>query len=89
MARVVVRVHPGAKRSRVVGKLGGEWKIAVAAPPVDGKANRACADFLAALTGRPKSAVTLLRGAAARTKTFEVTGVSDELIESVFSKASA
>ena len=82
-------MQPGAKRSRVIGKLGSQWKIAVAAPPVDGKANRACAEFLAELTGRPGSAVTLLRGAASRTKTFEIEGVTDERLERVFSEASA
>ncbi len=82
-------MQPGASRSRVVGKLGAPWKIAVAAPPVDGKANRACLDLLAELAGRPKSAVSLLRGASSRTKTFEIAGVSDERIESIFSEASA
>ncbi len=84
---MTLRVQPGASRSRVVGKLGDDWKIAVAAPPVDGKANRACLDFLAELAGRPKSDVSLLRGAASRTKTFEIAGVSDQAIESMFSKA--
>ena len=83
---MTVRVQPGALRSRVVGKLGAQWKIAVTAPPVDGKANRACEEFLAQLTGRPRSAVTLERGASSRIKTFEIEGLSSERIEDLFSK---
>ena len=85
---MTLRVQPGSKRNRVLGKLGADWKIAVAAPPVDGKANRACLKFLAKLTGRPKSAVVLLRGPSSRVKTFEIDGLTDERLEKIFSEAS-
>jgi uncharacterized protein (TIGR00251 family) len=74
MGRITLRVQPGASRRRVVGKVGEEWKIAVTAPPVDGKANQACEELLADLCGLPKSAVKLLAGASSRRKTFEVEG---------------
>ena len=81
MGRITLRVQPGAKRARVVGKVGDEWKIAVTAPPVDGKANEACVAFLAELCGAPKSAVSLVAGAASRRKIFEVEGMHADEIE--------
>ena len=44
---LAIRVHPGAKRTEVVGPLGDELKVRVAAPPVDGKANTAVIRVLA------------------------------------------
>ena len=74
MGRVTLRVQPGAARRRVAGKVGEEWKLAVAAPPVDGKANEACIEFLAELCSAPKSAVKLVAGASSRRKIFEIDG---------------
>lgn len=44
---VLIDVHaqPGAKRSAIVGEHGGRLKIAIASPPVDGKANSALIAF--------------------------------------------
>jgi uncharacterized protein (TIGR00251 family) len=74
-------VQPGAKRRRVVGKVGADWKIAVTAPPVDGKANQACVELLAEICGVAKSAVELVSGASSRRKVFEVEGLTAETID--------
>ncbi len=81
MGRIVLRVQPGAKRRRIVGKIGAEWKIAVAAPPLDGKANRACIEYLAEICDIAKSGVTLVAGAASRRKVFELEGYDTDAIE--------
>ena len=47
VAHIALRVHPGAKKNAVLGKRQDAWKIALQAPPVDGRANRACIDYLA------------------------------------------
>lgn len=61
-------VQPGASRSAIVGLYGASVKIALAAPPVDGKANKELCVFLAKKLGLPKSAVSLAAGAASRDK---------------------
>jgi hypothetical protein len=71
-------VQPRASRTRLVGALDGRVKIALAAPPVDGAANEALLAFVAGLFGRPRQAVTLLRGEASRRKTVQVAGVTVE-----------
>lgn len=82
MARITVKVHPRAKRSRVTGKLGEAYKLDLAAPPVDGKANEACVRFLAELAGVPASRVRIVTGQTSRTKVVEIEGVEQESIES-------
>ena len=81
MARVTVRVHPRAKRSRVAGRLGDAWKLDLAAPPVEGKANEECVRFLAELAGVARSQVRIVTGATARIKVVEVIGVEQGAIE--------
>jgi uncharacterized protein len=75
MARLTVKVHPRAKRTAITGRLGDAWKLALAAPPVDGKANEECVRFFAELLRVPKSRVRIVSGAASRMKVVEVDGV--------------
>jgi hypothetical protein len=82
MARITVKVHPRAKRSRVAGKLGETYKVDLAAPPVDGKANEACVRLLADVVGVPASRVRIVTGQTSRTKVVEIDGVAQETVES-------
>lgn len=55
MAMLNVKVVPGAKRDRVVGRYADGIKIQVSAPPEGGKANEAVISVLAeALSISPK-----------------------------------
>src|SRR5262245_55520539 len=72
MSRLALRVQPGAKRTALVARLAsGEWKVAVSAPPVDGRANDAVVDLLSRLLAVKRSQVTLVRGSSARSKVVE------------------
>jgi len=73
---VSVRVQPGAKRDAVVGLHAGAMKIALCAPPVDGKANEALIAFVAEKVGLPRARVSLVAGAASRIKVLRITGKS-------------
>lgn len=76
MTKLVVRVQPGARRTAVLARLaGGEWKVAVSAPPADGRANEAVVELLSGLLGVRRRQVTLARGASSRSKVFEVDGI--------------
>jgi uncharacterized protein (TIGR00251 family) len=66
---LALKVQPRASKSEIVGILGNELKIRIAAPPVDSAANEALVDFIAEKTGCHRQAVTLIRGAASRSKT--------------------
>jgi uncharacterized protein (TIGR00251 family) len=75
MARIAVKVHPRARRSALAGRLGEAWKLDLAAPPVDGKANDECVRFLAELAGVPRARVRIVAGATGRMKVVEIEGV--------------
>jgi len=81
MARLTVKVHPRAKRSALAGRLGDAWKLSLAAPPVDGKANDECVRFLADLAGVPRSRVRIVMGLTSRLKVVEIEGVPQEDLE--------
>ena len=81
MARISVRVHPRARRTRLAGKIGEAWKLDLAAPPADGKANDACILFFAELAGVPQARVRIVLGLTSRTKVVEIEGVSQEMVE--------
>ena len=81
MARITIKAHPRAERSEVAGRLGAAWKLRLAAPPAEGKANQECVRFLAELAGVPRSRVRVVSGGAARTKIVEVEGVAQEELE--------
>jgi uncharacterized protein (TIGR00251 family) len=81
MARLTVKVHPRAKRSAIAGRFGDAWKLDLAAPPVDGKANEECVRFFAELCGVARSRVRIVTGAAARMKLVEIENFEQEELE--------
>jgi uncharacterized protein (TIGR00251 family) len=81
MARLTVKVHPRAKRSALAGRIGDAWKLSLAAPPVDGKANDECVRFLAEFAGVPRSRVRIVMGLTSRVKVVEIEGVLQEDLE--------
>ena len=66
--RIAVRVRPGASRTRVGGSYGdtGQLVVAVNAPPVDGAANDAVVNAVAAALGLRPARVTVVSGHTAR-----------------------
>lgn len=81
MARVTVKVHARAKRTAVAGRLGDAYKLDVAAPPVEGRANEECVRFFAELAGVPRAKVRIVSGQTSRTKVVEVEGLEQEELE--------
>ncbi len=63
-----VRAQPRARRDAFVGPMGDEMKIALKAPPVDGKANACLLRFLASELGVRRGDVTLISGDHSRSK---------------------
>jgi uncharacterized protein len=63
-----LHVQPGAARSEFAGKHGERIKLRLAARAVDGKANEALIEFLAAHYGIPKRNVQIVAGLKSRQK---------------------
>jgi len=84
---LAVRAQPGAKKTAIVGIYGegaaAQLKIAVQAPPVEGKANSALIGFLAELFGVTKNKVEIVSGELSRSKVFLLHGVTVVQADSV------
>ena len=71
---LAVRVQPGAKKTAIVGIYGegeaAQLKIAVHAPPIEGRANEAVIAFLAEIFALHRNQIDLITGAQSRSKVF-------------------
>jgi hypothetical protein len=65
---LALHVQPGARRTAIAGLHGDRLKVAIATPPIEGRANAALLAFLAKRLGLPKSTLSILTGASARDK---------------------
>lgn len=81
---LTVRAQPGAKKTAIIGIYGdgdaAQLKIAVHAPPVEGRANGALIAFLAETFGVPKRSVELVSGEFSRSKVFLLRGVTAQQV---------
>ena len=75
-ATFAVKVQPRARKNAITGELDGALKLALTAPPVDGKANQACIEFFANLLKVPRSSVTIASGQSSRRKVIRVSGLT-------------
>ena len=80
-ATFAVRLHPRAKKNAITGTLGDALKISLTAPPIEGRANHACIEFLADLLKLPRSSITIAAGQTSRNKLIRISGVSAADIE--------
>lgn len=76
-----VRVVPGASKNEAAGVQDDVLKVRLTAPAVEGKANRACVEFLAGLLGVRRSALSIASGEKSRKKTVTVEGITREELE--------
>ena len=76
-----VKVHPRARKNAITGVVGDALKLALTAPPVEGKANQAVIEFFADLFAIPRSSVTIASGETSRNKVVRVAGVSRTVLQ--------
>lgn len=80
--RVSIYVQPRASKTEVVGEHGDAIKLRVAAPPVEGEANKEVLRFLGKLLGVPISQLIVASGGTGRRKVVEVRGLNVEQVRS-------
>lgn len=77
---LAVRAQPGARKAGVIGEQAAALKVAVTAPPEDGRANAALTELLRDWLGLKRSQVELVGGITHRNKHFLIRGLTvDEL----------
>ncbi|MFB0713084.1 DUF167 family protein YggU [Buttiauxella noackiae] len=65
-------IQPKASRDSIVGLHGDELKVAITAPPIDGKANAHLVKYLAKLFRVAKSQVLVEKGELGRHKQIKI-----------------
>jgi hypothetical protein len=70
-----LHVQPGARASGFAGRHGERIKVRLAARAVDGKANEALIEFLAAHYGVARRDVRITAGLKSRRKRVEISGL--------------
>ena len=81
-----VKVVPGASRTRYLGELGEQAKIAVAAAPEKGKANKELIAYLAEILGAPKRDITIVSGHAAPQKKVRIANVTEDALRAALER---
>ena len=75
-----IKVHPRARKEGITGSVGHALKVALTAPPVEGRANEACIEFFAKLLKVPRSSVSIAAGQNSRNKVIRVAGLSADQV---------
>ncbi len=71
-----VKVIPNAPRDEVAGWVGESLKVKIHAPALEGRANAALTEFLAARLGLPRRAVSVVRGERSNHKVIGIVGLT-------------
>jgi len=85
---LALKIHPRAKRNAITGWMGEALKISLTAPPIEGRANQACIEFLADLLKLPRSSITIAAGQNSRNKLIRISGLSAAEVEARLRKSS-
>jgi uncharacterized protein len=84
---LAVRAQPGAKKTAITGVYGegaaAQLRIAVHAPPIEGRANEALIAFLADLFSLPRRDIALFSGETNRSKVFLLRGLRAAQVEPI------
>lgn len=89
--RVLLRVYvqPRASHNRLTGLYNDAVKLALTAPPVDGKANAAVIKFLASFLNVKKKDLEIKHGLQSRNKSVLIRGLNAESVRSKIEAVSA
>jgi len=85
--RLKLRVSPGARRAGIAGRYGDAWKVRVAEPPEDGRANEAVLRLLAETLDVPRASVSLVSGHTGRDKIVKLDGLEQSQTERLLADA--
>lgn len=77
---LTIQIQPRAKRSEVLGFTDGILKLKIAAPPIEGKANKEVIDYLSDILDIPKSNIDIEHGHTSKIKAIAINGLDRERI---------
>ncbi|MFP6614967.1 MAG: DUF167 domain-containing protein [Candidatus Hydrogenedentota bacterium] len=82
-----LRVQPKASRNQLIHESSGKLRLAITAPPADGKANKAAIVYIAKTFGVPRRCVRILSGEKSREKSVFIDDIDVETVCSILDVA--
>ena len=81
---VKVKIVPGSSKNKIIGVYNDSLKIAITAPPVEGKANKKCIAYLAKYFEVAKSKIEIISGQTSKNKLIKIYDISQkEFLEKI------
>ena len=75
---LTIQVQPNARRNEVLGFTEGILRLKIAAPPVEGKANKKVVSYLSKVLDVAKREITIERGHTSKIKVVSIEGMKRE-----------
>ena len=73
---IKVKIVPGSSKDKIIGVYNDALKIAITAPPVEGKANKKCIAYLAKYFEVAKSKIEIISGQTSKNKLIKIYDIS-------------
>lgn len=73
---IKVKIVPGSSKNKIIGVYNDALKISIAAPPVEGKANKKCIAYLAKYFDLAKSKIEIISGQTSKNKLIKIYDIS-------------
>ena len=80
-AYLEVSIQPSASQNKIVAYENNILKLKIAAPPVEGKANRKVIEFLSSMLGIKKTSIFVKSGLTSKHKILVISGISSDEIK--------
>ena len=75
---IKAKIVPGSSKNKIIGAYNDALKIAIAAPPVEGKANKKCIAYLAKYFDIAKSKIEIISGQTSKNKLIKIYDISQK-----------
>lgn len=75
---IKVKIVPGSSKNKIIGAYNDALKISIAAPPVEGKANKKCIAYLAKYFDVAKSKIEIISGQTSKNKIIKIYDISQK-----------
>ncbi|MEA2087541.1 MAG: DUF167 domain-containing protein [Candidatus Caldatribacteriota bacterium] len=75
---IKVKIVPGSSKDKIIGTYNDALKIAITAPPVEGKANKKCIAYLARCFKVAKSKIEIISGQTSKNKLIKIYDISQK-----------
>ena len=83
IVRIAVKVQPGARKNGITGYSDSVLRVKIAAPPVEGKANKELIAYFSDILDVRKGAITIEKGQTSRNKFLSIEGVDEDRLSTV------